>query len=299
MDRSAALKGLESERVSTRLEAARVLENLARPEDRAILETRRRSEAVPWVRNALKRAIARTSVPPEYPGGVVAAGTPSDIEDYDGDEAIKGAALRDVAELFIHELRKPLGRALLYAQREIADFDLSKTGEELVRLQQFLDGLEELATATGTATPKEVNLRSLIAEEASVAGELEGAPRIELRGPPSLDVIVDPALIRLVVSNGLRNAVEAVVSAESNQPIIISWGETDREYYMAILDSGPGVSPEAESLFEIGESSKRGHVGFGLALARQASRSLGGEIVLSNLEDGLTRFEMRWARITV
>ena len=296
MDRTEALKALGSERVSTRLEAARALASLALPEDRATLETRRRSEAVPWIRNALERAVVRASVPREQGGEMVAVSAPADIDDHDAGEAIYAAALQEVADRLVHELRKPVGRARLYAQKEVVNYENSRTYAELGRLQEFLDGIQALAAAAGTATLTEVDLRALIREEAAAVGELDGAPRVDLRGPSHLDVIADPALVRLAVSNALKNAVEAVMSAGSHEPITVIWGSTDREYYVAILDRGPGVPPVTESLFEIGESSKRGHVGLGLAIARQASRSLGGGIVLSNLEVGLTRFEMRWPK---
>lgn len=296
MDRSEALEGLDSKSVSTRLAAARALASLALPEDREALETRRRSEAVPWVRNALERAVVRASVSREQACEMVALGTPTDADNHDGGETIYAAALQEIADRLVHELRKPVGRARLYAQKEIASYEDSRTYRELRRLQEFLDGIQALATAAGTAMLTEVDMRAVIDEEAAAVGELEGAPSIELRGPSHLDVIADPALLRLAVSNALKNAVEAVVSAGSHEPITVTWGETDREYYVAILDRGPGVPPAAESLFEIGASSKRGHVGLGLTIARQASRSLGGGIVLSNLDEGLTRFEMRWPK---
>ena len=294
MDRAGALRALESDRVSTRLEAARALTSVALPQDRATLETRRRSEPVPWIRNALGRAIVRASIPPEQTRGKTAASALGNIDHHDGGEAIYAAGLQEAADRFVHELRKPVGRARLYAEKEIDNYKDSRTYKELNRLQEFLEGIQALATATGTATLSEVDLHTLIVEEAAAVGEVEGAPRIELRGPARLDVIADPALIRLAVSNALKNAVEAVVTAESDEPITISWGATDLEYYVVILDCGPGVPPVAEPLFEIGTSSKRGHAGIGLAIARQASRSLGGEITLSNLEEGPTRFEMRW-----
>ena len=296
MDRSEALKSLDSQRVSTRLTAARALSSLALPEDREALETYRRSEAVPWVRNALERAVVRASVSREQADEMGVPGAPTDIDDHDRGEAIYAAALQEIADRLVHELRKPVGRAKLYAQKEIVNYEDSRTYKELRRLQEFLDGIQALATAAGTALLTEVDLQAVIDEEAAAVGELEGAPSIELRGPSHLDVIADPALVRLAVSNALKNAVEAVMSAGSHEPVTVTWGETDREYYVAILDRGPGVPSVAEPLFEIGASSKRGHVGLGLTIARQASRSLGGGIVLSNLNEGLTRFEMRWPK---
>ena len=234
--------------------------------------------------------------PPAQQRETVADSSPADIDDYDGGEEVYAQVLQEVADRFVHELRKPVGRARLYAETEIVDYEDSRTYKELSRLQEFLDGIQELANAAETAALTEIDLRSLIDEEAAAVGETEGMPGIKLEGPEHLDVIADPALIRLAVSNAIQNAVEAVMLVGSDEPVIVSWGTTDREYYLAILDRGPGVPPVAEALFEIGASSKRGHLGLGLAIARQASRSLGGEIVLSNLEDGLTRFEMRWPK---
>ena len=296
MDRTEALTGLMSERVSTRLEAARALASLALPEDRATLQTRRRTEAVPWIRNALARAVVTASVPPQQTRETVPAVAPAEIYDQDRSEAIYAEALQEAADRFVHELRKPVGRARLYAEKEIVNYEDSRTYKELARLQEFLDGIQALATAAGTATLIDVDLCALVAEEVAAVGELEGAPRTELKGAAHLNVTTDPALVRLVLSNALKNAVEAVASVGSDEPITVAFGETDREYYVAILDRGPGVPPVAEQLFEIGASSKRGHVGLGLAIARQASRSLGAEIALSNLEEGLTRFELRWPK---
>ena len=111
-------------------------------------------------------------------------------------------------------------------------------------------------------------------------------------------VTSDPALVRLVVCNGIRNALEAVATANPTEPhlIIINWGETDVDYWVAILDRGAGIVGPLDAAFEIGKSTKQGHSGFGLAVARQAIETLGGTVRLEPGADGGARYEARWER---
>ena len=40
--------------------------------------------------------------------------------------------------------------------------------------------------------------------------------------------------------------------------IVVTWGETDIDYWTAVLDRGPGVVGPVESAFGIGKTTKRG-----------------------------------------
>ena len=294
MNRSEALKGLDSSKISIRLEAARALETRARSRDRNILELRRRSEPVPWIRKSLTRTLAKissTGVVDEQSSRTRITNTTSSSEQ---SEDIYAQAIHEVTDRFVHELRTPLGRARRFAEKEIPDFASSRTHEQLTRLQHFLTGLQELGAATETALMTEFDLTALVHEEVAAIPDVGTPLMIELRGPSNLPVVTDPALVRLAVSNGLKNAAEAVASSGTLAPIVMSWGQTDRECYVAILDRGPGVPEVTGALFEIGTSTKRGHIGLGLTIAQQASISLGGEIHLNNISDGTTRFEIRW-----
>jgi C4-dicarboxylate-specific signal transduction histidine kinase len=99
--------------------------------------------------------------------------------------------------------------------------------------------------------------------------------------------------------NGLKNAVEAVheVGADlRTHPIVVSWGVTDKDYWISIVDRGPGVAAVSATRFEVGKSTKPGHSGFGLAVARRAMESLGGELSLSAAEAGGARYELSWSK---
>src|SRR5207302_9990647 len=113
-------------------------------------------------------------------------------------------------------------------------------------------------------------------------------------------IISDARLLQLAVCNGLRNAIEAVVEGGSSEldAIIITWGATDVDYWITVIDHGPGLAGPVESAFEIGKSTKQGQGrrGFGLAIARQAMQTLGGTVSLLPAVRGGTRYELRWDR---
>ena len=108
--------------------------------------------------------------------------------------------------------------------------------------------------------------------------------------------------MKLIVANGLRNAIEATESvadsAKLSNRIVISWGETDRDYWIAIVDWGPGLPLGIDRMFDIGSTTQRGHLGMGLAIAERAALSLTGKVTLTPREDKGARYEFRWPRRT-
>ena len=108
----------------------------------------------------------------------------------------------------------------------------------------------------------------------------------------------DPRLLQLAICNGVRNAIEAVIESGSNDPhaVVVTWGETDVDYWITIIDRGPGVVGPIGPAFDIGKTTKQGHSGFGLAIARQAMETLSGHVTLQPAVSGGTHYVLRWAR---
>jgi C4-dicarboxylate-specific signal transduction histidine kinase len=96
----------------------------------------------------------------------------------------------------------------------------------------------------------------------------------------------------------LRNAIEAANQSKAEQPVVITWGATDTDYWVTIIDDGPGIAGPPESAFEPGKSSKKGqgHIGFGLTIARQAMETLDGFVALGAGKAGGARYDLKWSR---
>lgn len=207
-------------------------------------------------------------------------------------------AVEWVTALLLHEVASPLGLIENSASREVKDYPTSTTKKHIDRAQRIFAGIEQLKSATTTPKPEKFDLAELIlrivAEENSGA-EVEATPL----GPRPLMVLVDPLLLGLAICNGLRNAIEAAAQSKSedSHPVVITWGETEVDYWVAVRDRGPGLAGPAESAFEPGKSTKKGqHSGFGLAIARQAMTTLDGVVSLNPANGGGARYELRWGK---
>ena len=294
MTREEALERLSSGSAHERLKSARFLARNSDSSDLQILKGALRIETVSYVRSGLELAVKRAS----RSALPVAESAQEEIEiPQDVRTQIRREVTEEVAGQLLHEISSPVGLIASAAGREIPRYEDSRTKTHVDSLKRIFEAIEQLKIAATVPSPNEFDLAELIAEmEVAAAGS--GATDISLHGPRPMLITSDRALLRLAVSNGLRNAVEAVSNVQGGEPhqIIVSWGETDVDYWVAVLDRGPGLVGPAEAAFGIGKSTKRGHSGFGLAIARQAIETLGGGCTLQPATEGGARFEVRWER---
>jgi len=294
MKRVEALAALQSRALDIRLEAARALITLAKPEDVAVMQTALASESVVWVQSALKRALLRLS----------RSGTElredNELEEIVPAEAaaqIRTIAVNNVTRQIVHEIAPIVGVLRVHAEVEVANYSESSTHQQIERLSSWLDALNRLSSAAVAPKLAEFDLAETIrstADEETVGRH----SRVDLAGPSPLLLVGDRSLVELALSNGIRNALEAVEQTNGDEdlsPIVVSWGETDRDFWITVLDRGMGPPGAASRAFEIGSTTKKGHLGMGLTTARQAIQSLGGEVNLTTRgEGGGARFELRW-----
>ncbi|WP_342211459.1 ATP-binding protein [Mycobacterium attenuatum] len=95
-----------------------------------------------------------------------------------------------------------------------------------------------------------------------------------------------------MVGNLLDNAIDAArVSRNAPREVEIELLQEDSTLHVTVVDSGDGVALDfVEQLFTEGATTKHdsgipGGRGIGLALSRQISRSLGGDLWLSSRGD--------------
>lgn len=299
MDKATALRLLNSAGAHDRLTGARFLARSATVDDLDDIDRAIRKENVFWVRNALLRALRRTQFSEQGDTGDVSADidqtntAPNDQQF----EEIYSNALQETTSLLLHEIEPLLGTARLYAKREISDFEDSKTKKQLDMLDSLLVAIAELRAASTLAKPVELDLSSLIREVTDQRKGTRGVD-IQLAGPSPFVVLADRGRLLLAITNGLRNAIEATqaVNSVDQLSIVINWNRTDQDYWISIIDNGSGLKASLDKIFEIGSSSKKGHLGMGLPAARRAAISMGGDITLTPRDGVGVQFEIRWPR---
>ena len=295
MTRSEALASLSASSAHDRLKAARFLVRNATAADLQALRDALRRETVSYVRASLEVAAKRASHAAAIardPNVLDEIEVPPDVRTH-----IRNEATAEIAGRLLHEVASPVGLVASAAAREIPDYENSSTKRHIDTLKRIFDAIAQLRSAVAVPRPEEFDLAELISEV--VAEATNGhAVGVSLHGSRPMLIRSDPGVLRLALSNGIRNAVEATRSTveDARQPIVVTWGVTDVDYWVAVLDGGPGLVGPAESAFGVGKTTKKGHTGFGLTIARHAIETLGGACSLQPATDGGARFEVRWER---
>ncbi len=199
-----------------------------------------------------------------------------------------------------HDLRNMLAAAQLMSDQLIETRD-AKIRRFAPRLIATLGRAIDFCQATlaygraAEATPaiRDVPLRQLVAEQAEMLGLGEGKqPRFENRVPPELSAPCDPDQMARVLTNLMRNAIQALTRAGAeagNLPVLtVTGGPENGSVALRIIDNGPGVPERARAnLFQAFRGSVTpGGTGLGLAVAAELVRLHGGSIALEPSSTG-------------
>lgn len=299
MTRDEALEGLSAASAHSRGQAARALANVGSAGDIGQIRKALKGETVAYVHYALQDTIKRltsNSAPP------LALDDETPAVSEEARQQIYGQAVEWVTGFLLHEIASPIGLARLSGKLELGErWEASATRRHLETVHRIFDAIEMLKSAAGVPRPQEFDLAAMI-EELCATEVPHALPWISSIGPKPFLIKGDPALIRMVTNNGLRNAVEAVEAVETGgadpQPhsVTINWGETDVDYWVSVLDRGIGIVGPSETAFEVGNSTKKNHSGFGLAIARQAVQTMIGVLSLEPAHDGGAVYLARWQK---
>ncbi|MDP3403213.1 MAG: ATP-binding protein [Brevundimonas sp.] len=184
-----------------------------------------------------------------------------------------------------HDLRTPLTR-LRFRAEQVPEALRDRMAADVEEMDALIGQALAFARGETRAERREVlNLSALAAD--CVLGFAETGASVTFAGEASLPIEGDPAALRRAVSNLIDNAVKFAGSAQ------VMAAEQGDLAVLTISDEGPGLAEnELEAVFEPfyrGERSRNrqtGGAGLGLAIARQAVRAVGGEVVLSNRAAG-------------
>lgn len=219
------------------------------------------------------------------------------------------SALGELTITLAHELNQPLTAISNYAT---AAGRLCKQGEEGV---SKATGLMELIAAQATRAGQIIRkVRNFImrreverawdnvleaTEEAVQIASIGAARRnitIEVHcHDKDVRILMDRVQIQQVITNIVRNAVDALSEWPDERHIDINIGESgDGHVEIEVVDTGPGIAPEVcGRLFEPFQSTKSGGIGIGLAVSKRIVEAHGGTVEAFNNSGSGATFRIR------
>lgn len=212
----------------------------------------------------------------------------------------------EMASTLAHELNQPLSAIANYVhgcarilqgsenERDIQLREaLKEAGEQSVRAGQIIRHLREFVTKGETEKASE-NLRQLVEEAGALAlvGSREkGVRSIFDFAAGGTQVMVDRIQIQQVLTNLMRNAVEAMKDSPVKELRVGIRTSGNGEVAVVVEDSGPGISDEiAGQLFKPFTTTKAGGMGIGLSISKRIVEAHGGEMTVDRSELGGARF---------
>jgi two-component system sensor kinase FixL len=208
----------------------------------------------------------------------------------------------EMASALAHELNQPLTAIMAYARGcmhlladPTSDRELTREAfEEVIRQTDragtIINRLREFLRQ-GTSHRSTVPVVELIEEALELARAEATQNGVEIRAhlaPDLPSVLVDRVQIEQVIINLVRNAVEAMVGADTRvREILIEARPAPEGVELVISDTGPGISGEvAARLFEPFITTKPRGMGLGLPISRSIAEAHGGHLQLADGSTG-------------
>lgn len=204
------------------------------------------------------------------------------------------SAMGEMASALAHELNQPLTAIMNYAQAarrmaEVAKDErgaalatlLEKTSQQASRAGQIIQRLRQFIAKGETERTRE-DVNAVVEEAATLALIGAASKGIAVRrhfAPDLPPVLIDKIQIHQVITNLLRNSVDALADVERRE-IVIRTGSAGADHVeIAVADTGPGLDPEvAAKLFQPFVTTKPGGMGIGLSICRSIVEAHGGRL---------------------
>jgi two-component system sensor kinase FixL len=219
------------------------------------------------------------------------------------------SAMGEMASALAHELNQPLTAIINYAQTARGLVErrpgegngglvslLKKTVKQADRAGQIIRRLRQfIAKGETDRALEDINA---VVEEASalalVGAKGKGIAARRVLGDGLPPVLLDKIQIHQVITNLIRNSVDALDGVQRRE-IVISTRQTGEDSIeITVADGGPGLAPElAERLFQPFATTKPTGLGIGLSICRSIVDAHGGRLFASDNPDGGTIFHVR------
>ena len=165
--------------------------------------------------------------------------------------------------------------------------------EQSAGLMNFVENYRKFTKLPEPQVSK-VNLSDLIENNLLVANTFTGFGTIKINTsiPENVVVSTDEKLLSQVIINLLKNACEALIMGNTENPRLkINLKQTENSIAIEITNNGPCILPEIkEQIFIPFFTTKEEGSGVGLSLSKQIMLKMGGDILLYTTKDNLTLF---------
>jgi len=201
--------------------------------------------------------------------------------------AERAAVAEELASVLRHDLRNKFAavrNAGFYIRKRLENTDAWKADPRLEELSGIIQ--QEMAMANAlleqqfsvkhlfAPAPAEVDPRQCI-QHAIAGARVPPAIRIEVDAAPA-SVRADPTELALGVCCLLENAAEAM---DGSGLVEVRGFANDAHYVIEVADGGPGIpETDGEAVLRPLHSTKEGHAGLGLNIARRIAHRYGGSL---------------------
>jgi two-component system sensor kinase FixL len=215
--------------------------------------------------------------------------------------------IASLASALAHELNQPLTAIANYceAARDLlpaAGDDetlatvreaLDEAAQETIRAGQIVQRLREFVRH-GDSDKRIESLARLVTEANALAlvGSREHGIEVQVQLDHAADeVFVDRIQVQQVLTNLIRNAIDAMMESPVRSLVIRSEPGPDDFVTVSVEDTGAGISPTVvDQLFQPFVTSKQTGMGIGLSICRTIIEAQGGRIWFESRPNGGTAF---------
>ena len=191
-----------------------------------------------------------------------------------------------------HDLRTPITRMKLQLELLKENKNTGELARDLSEMEHMLEGYLAFARGEGEELPKEVDVVKLVKQV--IEDVKKNGANIGLRSEKRVLISLRPNLFRRCIANLIENADRYASAVSVELTVEVGFVK------ILIDDNGPGISEELRDqvfrpFFRLDDSRNldTGGVGLGLAIARDAIISHGGEIELQDSPTGGLRVMLK------
>jgi len=214
----------------------------------------------------------------------------------------KLSAMGELASGVAHEIRNPINAIGMIAQRLDKEFKVENDSDEYHSITSLLRNevtrINKIITQfLGYAKPLDIQLKKINAKEFfediyrlfSEQAKLKGAQLIKLSNQ-SLEMIIDPELIKQAMMNLVQNSIDAV---DEGGKVDIKYYRKNDNLIIEVSDDGKGIPAKLKNkIFDLYYTTKTEGTGLGLSIVQKIIAEHNGTIEVLSEVNKYTKFKI-------